>query len=36
MPIDDQRGTAEFKRRIVHVYVERGLRTAAGRVRDGG
>jgi carbon-monoxide dehydrogenase medium subunit len=29
MPTDDHRGTADYKRRIVRVYVERGLRTAA-------
>jgi aerobic carbon-monoxide dehydrogenase medium subunit len=28
-PRDDYRGTAEYKRRVVQVFVERGLRTAA-------
>jgi carbon-monoxide dehydrogenase medium subunit len=28
-PRDDHRGTAEYKRRVVQVFVERGLRTAA-------
>jgi aerobic carbon-monoxide dehydrogenase medium subunit len=30
-PQDDLRGSAEFKRNVVRVYVERGLRTAAER-----
>jgi aerobic carbon-monoxide dehydrogenase medium subunit len=28
-PRDDHRGTADYKRRVVQVFVERGLRTAA-------
>jgi CO dehydrogenase flavoprotein C-terminal domain len=29
-PIGDQRGTVEYKRNVVRVYVERGLRQALG------
>jgi aerobic carbon-monoxide dehydrogenase medium subunit len=32
-PQDDLRGTAAFKRNVIRVYVERGLRTAAAAAR---
>jgi aerobic carbon-monoxide dehydrogenase medium subunit len=34
-PHDDLRGTAEYKRNIVRVYVERGVRTALAAARGG-
>ena len=35
-PVDDHRGTAEYKRNVVRVYVERGLRKAIGAAQGGG
>jgi carbon-monoxide dehydrogenase medium subunit len=32
-PWDDQRGTAEYKRNVVRVFTERGLRTAVEAAR---
>jgi aerobic carbon-monoxide dehydrogenase medium subunit len=34
-PIDDNRGSAEYKRNVVRVFTERGLRTAAEAARGG-
>ena len=34
-PRDDVRGTAEFKRSVVRVYVERGLRQAVADAQAG-
>jgi aerobic carbon-monoxide dehydrogenase medium subunit len=34
-PKDDIRGTAAYKKDVVRVYVQRGLRTALGRAREG-
>ena len=34
-PHDDLRGTAEYKRNVVRVYVERGLETALAAARGG-
>jgi len=33
-PKDDIRGTAAYKKDVVRVYVQRGLRTALGRARE--
>jgi carbon-monoxide dehydrogenase medium subunit len=35
-PVDDHRGTAEYKRNVVRVYVERGLRKAIATAQGGG
>lgn len=35
-PADDHRGSAEYKRNVVRVYVERGLRDAVAAARGGG
>ena len=34
-PRDDIRGTADYKRDVVRVFVQRGLKTALGRARGG-
>ncbi|HWQ24953.1 MAG TPA: xanthine dehydrogenase family protein subunit M [Gaiellaceae bacterium] len=33
-PLDDLRGSAEYKRNVVRVFVERGLRTAVAAARE--
>jgi len=34
-PRSDARGSADYKRQVIRVYVERGLRTALARAREG-
>jgi carbon-monoxide dehydrogenase medium subunit len=34
-PRDDIRGSADYKRDVVRVFVQRGLKTAVGRARGG-
>ena len=34
-PKGDIRGSAEYKRDVVRVFVQRGLRTALGRAKEG-
>jgi carbon-monoxide dehydrogenase medium subunit len=35
-PKDDNRGSAAYKRDVVRVFVQRGLRTAVQRAKGGG
>jgi carbon-monoxide dehydrogenase medium subunit len=34
-PRDDHRGTADYKRNVVRIFTERGLRTAAAAAKEG-